>query len=425
MSTTLATTTRPQFDAPAIFGSRDEIAAVADRMRVMLPSARLQDWQLGEKYRAAAERNLDESLYRAAQLCVFYRLVPGQDVHLIPFQNGWAVDTGIESWKRAADRYCARHGIAYHIHTIAMPADELRQRRDDLYDPEDVGVIAYLWRSDKVQVYEIFGAEQAMTKGYGVWAKKARFDKGDKTWKPDNIPAQRAKEDVAQRRAMKMALKIEFSLDSLLADNPQEARQNLDTLERRVVAVEMDHAPLQRTEQATEDGLFYAVPAQVVDMEEVEFMEGTPDADFDDPFADDSPVSGAAPDLEAIPPALDYRATAARLEGNAARLAEWAKNKHASSDGPASDKQYKYLAGVLDKLTGVKGSHGDLLGILIGRKAEQASPPGGTLAGLLLDYVVKERTEIVDGKKTKVANPQYRQDIADMLVAVWHVAHGI
>ncbi len=445
-----------QFDAPAIFGSRDEIKAVADRMRIMLPSARLQDWQLGEKYRAAAERNLEESLYRAAQLCVFYRLVPGEDVHLIPFNNGWAADMGIETWKKAADRYCSLHNITYHIHAIDMPVDELRVRRGDNYDPDDVGAIAYLWRSDKAQVYEIFGAEAAMTKGYGVWAKKARLDKVKNIWQPDTIPAQRTKQDVARRRAMKMALRAEFSLDSLLAANPQEERANLTTLEERVAAVEMDRSPMYRTESATEDGLFYTIPANgrghtqepsrpgikiVVQPEpELEPEEDAPMPDYDDPFLDgdiassngDTPALGPTPKETQPQPAAaprggatcgaDYRAIAAKLEGNAATLVDWAKAKHAESDGPATGAQYRYLAGVLDKITGVKDSHGDLLGILIGRAVTSANPPGIRLAKLLLDYVVEERTETVNGEKVKVANPQYRQDIADMLKAIWEAA---
>jgi hypothetical protein len=136
-----------------------------------------------------------------------------------------------------------------------MPKDELRQRRGDLYDPEDAGAIVYLWRSDKAQVYQIFGAEEAMTKGYGVWAKKAKLDKLTNSWKPDTIPAQRAKEDVAQRRAIKMALKIEFSLDSLLAATPSEESVGLEILSQRIHDAEMDQAlPAARHYVVEEDG---------------------------------------------------------------------------------------------------------------------------------------------------------------------------
>lgn len=143
-----------------------------------------------------------------------------------------------------------------------------------------------------------------------------------------------------------------------------------------------------------------------------------PGRDFDNPFTQDTPP------LETMPPALDYRAVAARLEGNAARLAEWAKTKHGNSDGPASPEQYRTLAGVLDTLLGGKKRHNALLGVLIGRAVDKTNPPGEQLVGLLLDYVLKERTETVDGKKTKVANPQYRQDIADTLIAIWQMAHA-
>lgn len=222
-------------DAPLAFGSRAELDALARRIQTMLPSAKLQEWQLkNQKTREEAERNLQDNLYRAAQLCAFYRLVPGEDVHLIPFGNGWAVDMGIETWKKAADRYCSLHGITYHLHVTEMPADELKERRGDLYADQDVGAICYLWRSDKQPVYEIFGAEKSMTKGYGTWAQKTRYDKYKKEWQPDGIPVQRSKMDVAERRAMKMALKREFSLDSLLAATPEEFQSNVQAAELTV-----------------------------------------------------------------------------------------------------------------------------------------------------------------------------------------------
>lgn len=431
-NTALAPTKR-QFDAPAVFGSRDEIAAVADRMRVMLPSARLQDWQLAEKYRAAAERNLEESLYRAAQLCVFYRLVPGQDVHLIPFQNGWAVDTGIESWKRAADRYCARHGISYHLHAVAMPEDELRQRRGDLYDPEDAGAIVYLWRSDKAQVYQIFGAEEAMTKGYGVWAKKGKLDKLTNSRKPDTIPAQRSKEDVARRRAMKMALKIEFSLDSLLAANPSEEHEGLQILERRIHDAEMDRAlPTARHYVVEDDGdILFAEPdpqpvrkqpTQAVDAATGEITGESTEMEFDPEF---DPASAVEDDFDnPFEDGPDYRAIADTLTGNPAKLVEWAKNQHANSDGPASLPQYRLLSGTLDKLLDSKGSHNDLLGVLIGRAVSSANPPGESLVGALLDRLLKETPVMQEGRKVKVENPKYRQDVADVVVEIWQAVEA-
>lgn len=404
---------RNGFDAPAVFGSRDEIKAVADRMRIMLPSARLQDWQLGDKYRAAAERNLEESLYRAAQLCVFYRLVPGEDVHLIPFNNGWAVDMGIETWKKAADRYCAQHGITYHLHTVDMPVDELKERRGENYDPDDAGVIAYLWRSDKAQVYQIFGAESAMTKGYGIWAKKARWNKKDNKWDADTIPAQRAKQDVARRRAMKMALRAEFSLDSLLAANPAEVQSNLRSLEQSIRNVEMDHAlPAPRRYDVDEDGI-YAVETPRQPQPQPEPEDGDfADADLEHLFDDDAPAEAATPDA-----APDYAVMAEKLTGNAHTLAKWAKGIHLNSDGPASEKQYNFLAGTLDALTGVQGSHNRILGVFVGHAVDKTNPPGARLAKLLLDYLLKERKTEVGGKEP---NPNYRQDVADSIVAIWN-----
>lgn len=430
----MAIALRPrQTDAPAVFGSRDEIAAVADRMRIMLPSARLQEWQLAPRYKADAERNLEESLYRAAQLCVFYRLIPGEDVHLIPFNNGWAVDMGIETWKKAADRYCSRHDITYHIHTVDMPAAELKARRGENWDPEDAGVIAYLWRSDKADVYRLFGAEQAMSKGYGVWAKKARWDKGKNVWQPDPIPAHRSKQDVARRRAMKMVLRAEFSLDSLLAANPAEAQGNLAALERRVRSAERERAlPAESAWTVDEDGL-YIVDATVAPKSRREAParfapadgatpagDGQPPASGSGAFAEPMPAQRpAAPELDPEPePAAtpDYRALAERLTGNADKLAEWARGVHMNSDGPASVRQYNFLAGTLDGLTGVPGSHNHILGVMVGRAVDKSNPPGTRLAKLLLDYLLAE-CKAENGEKEP--NPTYRQDVADSVISIW------
>ena len=435
----MATTQQPlavRSDAPVAFGSRDEIQAIADRIRVMLPSAHLSDWQLKRNDRAAIQKKLDESVYRAAQLSVFYRLVPGEDVHVIPFGNNWAVDMGIETWKKAADRYCSLHHITYHIHTEEMSVEELKERRGDDYHPDDCGMVAYLWRSDKQGVYEIFGAKQSMSRAVGVWARNAKWINGkdgkDGYWQADTIPAHRAKQDVAKRRAMKAVLKLEFSLDSLLAATPNEVRGSIGVMnsrldsEERVRAMPVD----RRVEFEDEDCCFVREPSAskprdmqfvVVDedgtIEQDEEAEEGTDASYSDLW--DAPAD-ADEEIGDVPAGIDYITIDDRLDDTCERFVAATKNAHANSNGAATAKQYQYLAGVINKLTGQPDSHNDVLGVLIGREVDSSNPPGFDLCQKLLDYLVKEKSERDrHGTKVKVANLAYRQDYADCIVSIW------
>lgn len=417
---------KPLPQAPAAFGSRDEIQAIAKRMYVMMPSARLTVEQENRADRDLLRQRLDNAVYRAAQLCVFYRLIPGEDVHIIHFKSKkdgdqWVVDMGIETWKKAADRYCSLHDISYHVVPEEMSLEELKQRRGEDYKPEDCGVVAYLWRSDKQGVYELFGAKQSMTRAAGVWRHKGQGGY------PDTIPAHRTKHDVAKRRAMKAALKLEFSLDSLLAATPAEVRGSIDVMNSRLDSEERQRAPmLDRTVEVDENG-FIVEPSASKPPQDVQFWrvaeDGTyeqdteeePQADFDGLWDDD------AADVDELPPGIDYVAIADNLEGACRQFVAATKNTHANSNGPATAKQYQYLAGVINKLTGHQDSHNDVLGVLIGRTVDSSNPPGFDLCQKLLDYLVKEKSDRDrHGTKVKVPNIAYRQDYADCVVNIWH-----
>lgn len=428
-------------DAPTAFGSREEIKAIADRISVMLPSARLSENQVSKDKDivAALQKRLDDTIYRAAQLCVFYRLVPGEDVHVIPFGDAWAVDMGIETYKKAADRYCSLHQITYHIHVEDMPEAMLRERRGKDYDPEDVGVVAYLWRSDKTAVYEIFGPKESMSRAYGIWAKKAKEVYGK--WKADNIPAQRSKQDVAKRRAMKAVLRLEFSLDSLLAATPAELRDNITVIGNSLRAEEQRRAlPAPRQYEVDEDGVFVvetprAVRPIVQDVEFVVAEEPEPDIDELDDGPDFDEVDEAPELLEGgiiaatDPAAPDYRALAAQFTSTEKNLIDWAKKHRDHSSGPASPEQYQFLAGELDTLVKTKGGHNLLLGILVGRKVSKEQVPNGRLCTLLLDFILKDLTvkdedgkpaKDAKGKVVKTPNKSYREDVVDSLTNIWH-----
>lgn len=414
-------------DAPAAFGSRGEIQTIADRIRVMLPSAHLSDWQLKQGNRGELQKNLDESVYRAAQLCVFYRLVPGEDVHVIPFGNNWAVDMGIETWKKSADRYCAQHGITYHIVTEEMSEDELKERRGENYHPDDYGMVAYLWRSDKAGVYEIFGAKQSMSRAAGVWAKKARYIKGKNEWQEDNIPTQRSKQDVAKRRAMKAVLKLEFSLDSLLAATPAESRENVRAIESRLRSEEQRRAvPNTHQPQWDEDGCFVVNDGSQQAINGVQFVvaEESEEPDVDE-MADvakhdnEESADEATSDDNAR---VDYVALAKQLTGTAAHLVAWTKKTHLNSNGPATVEQYRYLVGVINAIAGSKEAYRPLLGVMVGRHVDSTERPGIGLAAKLLEWLVAEHKDEVTGEK--IANPMYRDDYARCIQEIWTTLKG-
>lgn len=402
---------RPQ--APAAFGSRDEIQAIADRIRVMLPSARLSESQLKrpDAEIERLQRKLDDTIYRAAQLCVFYRLVPGEDVHVIPFGDEWVVDMGIETWMKAADRYCSLHGVTYHIQIVEMGDEELQRRRGGNYSQQDCGMVAYLWRSDKKDVYEIFGAKQSMTRATGIWRQKGQGGY------PDTIQAHRSKEDVAERRARKHILRKEFSLDALLAATPNEVRGSIAVMDSRLQSEERRREiPDTRRAEIDENGFIISDPhdakrprrdVKFVVVDEDGVIEEEPDIDDMPEFSGD----------EVQDDATDYGELAAHLEGTQASFVRWARQTHINSDGPCSMAQYRYLVGVLNGITGVNESHRVLLGVMLTRHVDSSNRPGFDLVDKLLSWLVAEHKDEVTGER--IANPAYRQDYVDCVKAIY------
>jgi len=184
-----------------------------------LPDARLAAWQFAPEYRAMAERNLNAALCQVAQICAMYRLTPGEDITIIPIGNSFAVNIGYATWTMIADRHCARIGATWQANLTDMQPGELAAIRGRNVDPGDVGKVAHLLRSDKAQVYQMFGKEAA-TRGTGIWQERA-YQQKDGSWKSDPLFGNETPADVAGRRAIKMALMKEFSLDTLLLSSGQ------------------------------------------------------------------------------------------------------------------------------------------------------------------------------------------------------------
>lgn len=137
--------------------------------------------------------------------------------------------------------------------------------------------------------------------------------------------------------------------------------------------------------------------------EEQDFGMG---AKADNPFEDTTPF---------------YQREWAKLTGKEYDLVNWVQQLH-RKDEPCSDKQYQFLTGVVDSITDKQ--HGHVLSILCQSDISGSSKPSRMAAKALLRHLQKEvnavdanGVEIKDdeGKTVKVANPDYRQDMADMV----------
>lgn len=99
-----------------------------------------------------------------------------------------------------------------------------------------------------------------------------------------------------------------------------------------------------------------------------------------------------------------------QLTGNEYDLVERMRALHRESDGPATDKAYQYLTGVIDALT--DSSHSYVLTLLCQAEISMSNKPGAKVASLLLKKLIKT---IKDDDGNIVPNPDYRQDVADMM----------
>jgi hypothetical protein len=444
--------TKFKFEAPKAFGSNAELNAIIERMAALCP-VKLDDWQLGQP---EIVKNLDNAYLKAAQLSVFYRLVPGVDVYILPFGNAFAVDLGISSWQKAADRYASKAGITYHVIHEELSQAEIKDRRGEkLYTPQDVGYRAYLWRNDKSQVYEMFGGKQAMTQGVGLWVERARYNNKKNVWEPDTIPAQRSKQDVAKRRATKAVLKAEFSLDSLLAAAPNEIAEQLQYLDMDAKAELRRTAIMQRPSlEVDEDGMIVAPSQRIGDVISVEedgsrrmsyIFENAAD-EFDDESkeewgeweegdhpnsSDELPAHMASlfDKDETAQPGLDprYKEMAEALTGGALTLLEWGKTKHADSQSESTLVDYRILAGEIDKLIG-KHNHNLLLSVLLGFPISSQARPGDKFVRFLLAFIRETLPQLDEngqskkdakGRVYKNPNPQYNVKFVDAIKDAW------
>jgi hypothetical protein len=157
-----------------------------------------------------------------------------------------------------------------------------------------------------------------------------------------------------------------------------------------------------------------------------------PPASMDEvaPINQDGPVHDPDAEWAAIPDAAETDAMkwaniADGLSGACRSIAEKAYDMHINGDAPASDAQYKFLSGTLDKVS--DGKHAYILSVLCRREVSGSNPCSKQLASKLLDYTLAQVPQTdennrkvvgADGKAVYVDNPQYRQDIINCLVFI-------
>jgi hypothetical protein len=106
-----------------------------------------------------------------------------------------------------------------------------------------------------------------------------------------------------------------------------------------------------------------------------------------------------------------------KLTGKEYDLVQWTSSMHKTSDGPCTARQYQYLSGLVDALTA--NQHGYVLSLLCQADVTKSNLPGKKVAAALIKLIaptVKSKDE--QGNDVDVPNPDYRQDIADMLAAL-------
>lgn len=117
------------------------------------------------------------------------------------------------------------------------------------------------------------------------------------------------------------------------------------------------------------------------------------------------PVAKPAPPSNGhTPPAAD------RIE----KFLDWAAKTHAESDGPATAKQYNFLAGVIDGFT-EPGAHNQIFELMVHRPVTSENPIGYGLAKQLLDWLPATSGKGPD----KMANPNHKPDVVEIVKGIW------
>jgi len=189
----------------------------------------------------------DDKLWRAAQLAVGHNLCPfSGEVQLYKVGSFWIVDIGIAGWRQLADRK-SRYSFIHE----EVPEDELKLLIGEHYHPNDRGCKGKLWRLDEVRECKELEVPYEPKKSMGFYRIHAFYDKSKQRWIADTIPNQRRSEDVARRRAEKMALKDAYPVSRITC--------TAEEIEQQVLSWSVDHhrttaLPIEEELDYTEDG---------------------------------------------------------------------------------------------------------------------------------------------------------------------------
>lgn len=424
MGTALAVR-QTSLDNPANLGDKRAIQQVRDRIMTMMPGA--------------ADAPADV-VWAAAQLAVAYQLDPfNGEIYIMKLGSKKVGDAWVDDYRAHVGikglRKKAREQAQFMTDFRTLTPEEVKLARRDDYDAGDVGVECTLYRLDIASQCQRLGIPYKPFRATGYWRVKAKYNKRDQKWDADSIPNTWTAVDVAEKRAEINAIKRAYDLtvnvaDPALIDDEEAA----SVIGHKLHQQDMNNAPvLDKDIQYEEDGdILYATtqhrnvvagqaeeegafrqadepPAPAIDR-----VEPGSEADPDNPF--DNPNLGVAAEET-----RDYAAIADRLTGKTKDLADWASKLHGKSKGDASKAQYGFLCKEINKHTG--DAHTHVLSVLCRQHISRSHPCGADLASKLLDVILTEVPQTdaagakvkANGKQVYVANPRFRQDIADHL----------
>lgn len=232
----------PKREPTELYGYRDQVVALADRMRSMIPGA------------SAAP---NETIWKAAQIAHLHKLDPfSGDIYVYPAYRGcsdeeWIVDIGVAAWRRAAQRQAKYHAL----HEVLAEA-ETNERIGENYTPGDVGVKYTLYRLDVARECKELDIPYEPVVSFGFFRQKARYIKSKNAWIPDQLANTETRQDKATKRAEKKALKVAFSLDyadEVATRNTTDRWAIVSELDERVKSEERHRQPVMRREPVREE----------------------------------------------------------------------------------------------------------------------------------------------------------------------------
>lgn len=114
---------------------------------------------------------------------------------------------------------------------------------------------------------------------------------------------------------------------------------------------------------------------------------------------------------------VDYADLIDRIDGKCRTFADWCREKHVQSGRVATDKQYGYLAGVLDHIAGEKDMHRPILEVLCGREVTGDKPPGFELTNRLLDWLPENKPGKDENGNT-ITNPDHKPEYVECIKVI-------